>query len=278
LVFSGIPKSNTSRYNMPMSLLVKDPWIGSGVIGLTTTSSGLVRNLWVLECPSLFPHNFWFRAYSSCLFIFSDQQGRCQSSLRRFVVVRHVPNSHMPMSQKLVKNPWIGSDVIGLTTTSSGLVRGLWVLECWSVSSQFFIPSLLFTWPNHFSQTNTEGAKVPWGVLLLSGIPKNYTSRYADVPIGEGSLNWAGCDWLDNNLLGAYKGPLGTGVSVCFHFSQTNAPKFPKGFCCYQAFKRVTPRDMPTSLLVKDPWIGPGVIGLAATSSGLIRDLWVLEC
>jgi hypothetical protein len=25
LVFSGIPKSNTSRYNMPMSLLVKDP-------------------------------------------------------------------------------------------------------------------------------------------------------------------------------------------------------------------------------------------------------------
>jgi hypothetical protein len=52
--------------------------------------------------------------------------------------------------------------------------------------------------------------------LLLLGIPKSHTSSYVDFPIGEGSFNWVEHDWLVSNLLGACKGLLGAGVSICF--------------------------------------------------------------
>jgi hypothetical protein len=65
--------------------------------GLWETFGCWSAGLWNCLVIQMFPHNFWFRAYSSCLTIFSDRQGRCQRSLRSFVVVRHSKESHLKL-------------------------------------------------------------------------------------------------------------------------------------------------------------------------------------
>jgi hypothetical protein len=56
----NIPDNLTSRYaNVPIG---EGPFVGLGVIGLTTTSLGHVRDLWVLECQSVKSIGIFFMA------------------------------------------------------------------------------------------------------------------------------------------------------------------------------------------------------------------------
>jgi hypothetical protein len=145
---------------MWIALLVKDPLTGLSMIGLSATSLGLVRDFWVLECLSV---SSQFLIPS--LFLLSHQYFRPKQKVPAFPcccqAFQTVTPREMPMSLS-VNDPWTGLGVIGLTTTSSGLVRDLWVLKCPSVKS---IGSFLMAaearekWVQHWCYAAEDGSK-----------------------------------------------------------------------------------------------------------------------